>query len=37
MSTPAHVEVKTTTGQPVAYDLLNLPHYLAWRLGDLVL
>jgi len=26
----------TTQGQPVEYDLLNLPHYLTWRVGELV-
>jgi predicted AAA+ superfamily ATPase len=31
-----HMAVKTTKGQPVRYRLLNLPHYLAWRVGELV-
>jgi predicted AAA+ superfamily ATPase len=30
------LSVKTTHGDPVKYRLLNLPHYLAWRVGDLV-
>jgi hypothetical protein len=30
------VEVKTTQGQPVAYDLLSVPLYLLWNLGALV-
>lgn len=30
------IQVKTTLGEPVAYQLLNLPHYLAWRLPSLV-
>jgi hypothetical protein len=25
------MQVKTTLGDPVEYQLLNLPHYLAWR------
>ena len=25
------MQVKTTLGHPVDYQLLNLPHYLAWR------
>ena len=29
------VEVKTTQGDPVSYDLLNLPHYLVWNLEQL--
>jgi len=30
------MQVKTTLGQPVDYQLLNLPHYLAWRTPALV-
>jgi len=30
------VQVKTTLGHPVDYQLLNLPHYLAWRTPALV-
>lgn len=28
------VSVKTTQGDAVSYKLLNLPHYLAWKLGE---
>ena len=31
-----HIEVETTQGQPVAYDLLNLPHWMAGRTRELV-
>lgn len=30
------MELATTKGDPVRYRLLNLPHYLAWRVGELV-
>jgi predicted AAA+ superfamily ATPase len=30
------MQVKTTLGDPVEYQLLNLPHYLAWRTPSLV-
>jgi hypothetical protein len=30
------MQVKTTLGDPVGYQLLNLPHYLAWRTPSLV-
>jgi predicted AAA+ superfamily ATPase len=30
------MQVKTTLGDPVEYQLLNLPHYLAWRTPALV-
>lgn len=30
------MDLATTLGQPVQYTLLNLPHYLAWRTGELV-
>ena len=30
-----HIDVKTTQGHPVAYDLLSLPHYLVWDLERL--
>ena len=30
------VEVRTTHGDPVAYELLNIPHYLTWRLPELL-
>ena len=30
------MQVKTTLGDPVEYQLLNLPHYLAWRTPTLV-
>ena len=30
------MHVKTTLGDPVEYQLLNLPHYLAWRTPALV-
>jgi hypothetical protein len=30
------MQVKTTLGHPVKYQLLNLPHYLAWRTPTLV-
>ncbi len=30
------VNVKTTQGDAVRYELVNLPHYLAWRLLDLL-
>ena len=30
------VDVKTTHGKRVRYHLLNLPHYLAWRLPGLL-
>jgi predicted AAA+ superfamily ATPase len=30
------VALETTCGQPVAYHLLNLPHYLAWRIHDAI-
>ena len=35
---PSHqvVAVKTTQGNAVRYQLLNLPHYLTWRLPSLV-
>jgi predicted AAA+ superfamily ATPase len=29
------ISVKTTKGDPVRYQLLNLPHYLTWRIPDL--
>lgn len=28
------LQVKTTQGQDVGYTLLNLPHYLVWKLGE---
>ena len=31
-----NIGVKTTLGQPTDYQLLNLPHYLAWRIPSLV-
>lgn len=30
------MDLATTLGQQVRYTLLNLPHHLAWRLGELV-
>jgi len=30
------VDVSTTQGQPVRYQLLNLPHFLIWRLEKLL-
>ena len=30
------MQIKTTLGEPVEYQLLNLPHYLAWRTPALV-
>jgi predicted AAA+ superfamily ATPase len=30
------MSLSTTKGQPVQYHLLNLPHYLTWRTGELV-
>ena len=30
------VDLKTTKSDPVRYRLLSLPHYLTWRLGELV-
>ena len=30
------MDLATTQGQAVRYRLLNLPHYLAWRIGELV-
>ena len=30
------IEVKTTHGNPVAYELLSVPHYLVWNLERLV-
>lgn len=30
------VSVKTTTGKPVEYTLLSIPHHLAWRAGELI-
>ena len=30
------VEVKTTQSERVRYQLLNLPHYLTWRLPPLL-
>ena len=30
------MQVKTTLGDPVEYQLLNLPHYLAWRTPALI-
>ena len=30
------MDLATTKGQAVRYRLLNLPHYLAWRIGELV-
>ena len=30
------VDVKTTQGKRVRYQLLNLPHYLTWRLPRLL-
>ena len=30
------VEVKTTQGKRIRYQLLNLPHYLTWRLPRLL-
>lgn len=33
---PQTIQVSTTKRQPVQYQLLNLPHYLTWRLGELV-
>ena len=30
------VDVKTTQGHRVRYQLLNLPHYLTWRLPRLI-
>ena len=30
------MDLSTTRGQPVQYRLLNLPHYLTWRIGELV-
>lgn len=30
------VDLATTKGQPVRCTLLNLPHYLTWRIGELV-
>jgi hypothetical protein len=30
------MDLATTKGRTVRYRLLNLPHYLAWRIGELV-
>jgi len=30
------MDLATTQGQPVRYTLLNLPHYLSWRIGELI-
>ena len=30
------MQVKTTLGHHACYQLLNLPHYLAWRTPSLV-
>jgi len=30
------MDLATTQGQPVSYRLLNLPHYLTWRISKLV-
>jgi hypothetical protein len=30
------LDVKTTQGEPVAYDLLSVPLYLLWNLRELV-
>ena len=30
------MDLATTQGQPVRYTLLNLPHFLTWRIGELV-
>jgi hypothetical protein len=30
------MNLATTQGQPVRYTLLNLPHYLSWRIGELI-
>jgi predicted AAA+ superfamily ATPase len=30
------MDLATTQGQPVRYNLLNLPHHLTWRIGELV-
>ena len=30
------MQVKTTLGEPVEYQLLNLPHYLAWRIPGII-
>ena len=30
------MDLATTQGQPVRYHLLNLPHHLTWRVGELV-
>jgi len=30
------MDLATTKGQAVRYRLLNLPHYLTWRIGELV-
>lgn len=31
-----NLQVKTNLGQSVEYQLLNLPHHLAWRISALV-
>jgi predicted AAA+ superfamily ATPase len=28
------MQIKTTQGDPVNYTLLNLPHYLVWKIGE---
>ena len=30
------VDLSTTRGQPVAYELISLPLYLCWRLADIL-
>jgi hypothetical protein len=30
------LDLKTTQGNPARYTLMNLPHYLTWRLSELV-
>ncbi len=30
------MDVKTTKSQRVRYRLIHLPHYLVWKLGDLL-
>ena len=30
------MQVKTTLGEPVEYQLLNLPHYLTWRIPGII-
>jgi hypothetical protein len=30
------MEIKTTLGDPVEYQLVNIPNYLAWRIPQLI-